>query len=159
MNNSNQLCRCGCGRETNTDPNGQPRHYLRGHNRKGCGKGWIEQGRRFISIDGKKKALARHLVEQREGRTLDRDEIAHHIDHNCLNDDPTNLTILARGEHTRLHHSGSSHRRWTTEEKQRAFALSKAGMAIQEIALALKRPYSGTRWQLAKLRNGILAMI
>jgi len=156
MSTQLELCHCGCGRETNLNRKGEPQRYLRGHNRRGTSKGWIEQGRRFISINGKKKALARHIVEQREGRTLDRNEIAHHIDHDCMNDEPTNLTILSRGEHQRLHRSGNSHRRWTAKEKQRALTLRKAKIPIQEIALALKRSYSGTRWQLAKLTSEAL---
>jgi hypothetical protein len=157
MVTSTQSCLCGCGSKTNLDPKGHPRQFLRGHNRRGTGRGWIEQGRRYISINSKKKALARHLVEQREGRHLERNEIAHHIDHNCLNDNPSNLAVLSRAEHQRLHRRGKSHKPWTTEEKERVLTLWKAGMAIQEIALALRRPYSGTRWQLAKLREATLA--
>ena len=33
---------------------GVPRCFLRGHNRRGVGKGWIEGGYRYISVNGKK---------------------------------------------------------------------------------------------------------
>jgi hypothetical protein len=146
------LCQCGCGRETNTTPKGEPRRFIRGHNRRGTSVGWIEQGQWYISIGGKKKAFHRYVVEQREERALRSDEIVHHLDHDPVNNDPHNLTLLSRSEHMRLH-GKDMNKPWTDEEKERAMALRRLGMTIQEIAWVLGRPYSGTQAQLAKLRD------
>src|SRR5712692_3250913 len=103
MKLTSRLCQCGCGGETNIDPKGEPRRYLWGHNRRGTSKGWIDQGRWFISINGKKMPFHRYLVEQREGRTLGRNEIVHHVDHDPFNNDLANLVVLTRSEHMRIH--------------------------------------------------------
>ena len=47
----------------------------------------------------------------------------HHIDGNTLNNDPSNLQILTRGEHTRLHHLGVKH----TEETKKLMSEHKKG--------------------------------
>jgi hypothetical protein len=144
------LCQCGCGRETNLDRRGEPRRYLRGHNRRHTSFGWKEQGQWYVSVNGKKKAFHRYVIEQRDGRKLGPDDIVHHVDHDPLNNDPENLVVLSRAEHIRLHRLKDKNKRWASEEKERASALRALGMTIQEIAWALGRSYSGTRAQLAK---------
>jgi predicted RNA-binding Zn-ribbon protein involved in translation (DUF1610 family) len=47
----------------------------------------------------------RLVAEQRLGRPLSAGEIVHHIDENPLNNDPANLQITTRAEHTRQHQS------------------------------------------------------
>lgn len=42
-------------------------------------------------------------MEQHLGRKLRSDEIVHHKDHNRANNDISNLEIMTRAEHTRLH--------------------------------------------------------
>ena len=37
------------------------------------------------------------------GRPLEADEVVHHLDGNKLNNDPKNLRLMKRSEHTRLH--------------------------------------------------------
>lgn len=150
MKPTSNLCQCGCGGETNTDPKGEPRRFLHGHNRRGTSKGWLEQGRWYIQVDGKKKAFHRWLVEQREERTLKPNEIVHHLDYDQWNNDPDNLVVLTRAEHMRLHGKDKK-TRWTREEKERAVTLRAFGMTIQEVAWALNRSYSGTQAQLARL--------
>lgn len=144
-----RACGCGCGQQTNLDPCGRPRRFRRGHNQRGTGKGWLEQGYRFVKHQGKRKALHRLIVEEREGRELGRDEIVHHVDHNRLNNDPSNLMILTRVEHARLH-GGGRRRRWTPEEKARAVELYEGGMNMDEVARGLGRPYYSTRCSLVK---------
>jgi hypothetical protein len=156
MNTSNQLCQCGCGRETTLDRKGEPHRFIRGHNRRNTGVGWLEQGRWYIRVDGKKKAFHRYVVEQRDGRTLGPNEIAHHLDYDQLNNDPANLVVLSRSEHMRLHGKDKK-KRWTRDEQERALELRDLGMTIQEVAWALARSYSGTQAQLAKLTNVVLA--
>jgi IS30 family transposase len=150
MNRSHGLCECGCGRETHKTSKGEPQRFIRGHNRRGTSLGWKEQGRWFISVNGKKMAYQRYVVELRDGRKLRSDEIVHHIDGDPLNNDPTNLAVLSKSEHMRLHRLTDNTKRWTEEEKARASELRLTGMTIQEIAWALGRSYSGTRAQLAK---------
>ncbi len=71
-------CACGCGGVTNRSRSGSPRRFRHGHNRRGTGspEGWLEQGMRFVRVDGKKRPLHRLLVEERLGRKLRADEIA-----------------------------------------------------------------------------------
>jgi transposase-like protein len=145
------LCHCGCGRETNTAPDGEPRRFIRGHNRRGTSVGWMEQGRWFISVNGRKIAYQRYVVELRDGRKLTGDGVVHHVDGDPLNNDPENLVVLSKAEHMRLHRLTDNTRRWTEEEKARATELRRTGMTIQKVAWALGRSYSGTRDQLAKL--------
>ena len=76
-------------------------------------------------------------------------EIVHHVDWNPFNNDPDNLVILTRSEHQRLH-ACFARKRWAAEEKARARELRLAGMTIQEIAMALPRPFSSTSRFLAK---------
>lgn len=142
--NGHTRCACGCGARTNISRAGVPRRYLRGHNRRGLGsRGWIEGGYKYISVNGKKIAEHRHIVERRERRKLTSNEIVHHIDDDKLNNDPDNLVVLTKGEHTRLH-ARRPRSRWTPEEKVRARALHAAGMTILEVARALGRPFSST---------------
>ena len=54
---------------------------------------------------GPNKGRGVHVVmmEQRIGRCLDRDEVVHHIDHNKQNNDISNLILMSRAEHMKLH--------------------------------------------------------
>lgn len=72
-------CDCGCGKATNSS-NGRSRRYLPGHNRRGKGQGWLEGGYRYESVDNRKVAVHRRVVEEREGRRLRSDEIVHHVE-------------------------------------------------------------------------------
>jgi hypothetical protein len=141
--NTETVCACGCGNKTNIAANGKARRYLRGHNRRGVGKGWIEGGYRYIYADGVKIASHRHIVEQREGRRLSSNEVVHHVDGNPMNNDPDNLVVLTRAEHQRLH-ACRPRRRWTAEEKARARELHTARMTIQQVSRVLGRPFSST---------------
>lgn len=54
-------------------------------------------------VNGKRIDMQRYVMEQILGRKLTKDEIVHHIDGNKLNNDPSNLQIMSRAEHARLH--------------------------------------------------------
>lgn len=136
-------CACGCRNKTNTTKQGQTRRYLQGHNRLGKGRGWIECGYRYISVDGKKIAEHRYIVEQREGRKLTSNEVIHHINHDKSDNRLTNLAVLSRAEHTRLH-SMAKRKRWTVEEKRRARELKGAGYSTQDVARMLGRGMTST---------------
>ncbi|MBO5630402.1 MAG: HNH endonuclease [Aeriscardovia sp.] len=45
----------------------------------------------------------RLIVEKMLGRKLSTDEIVHHIDGNKWNNDPSNLEVVTRSEHARMH--------------------------------------------------------
>jgi hypothetical protein len=105
----------------------------------------MQCGYRYVSVEGKRIAEHRHVVQLREGRTLSSNEIVHHIDGDPLNNDPNNLAILSRSEHQRLHQTGARRKRWTPDEKARACELFNAGMRIIQIARLLGRSYFSTR--------------
>ena len=140
------FCACGCGQQTTRASDGSCRTWRPGHNRRAVGsKGWIEHGYRYICFEGTRIAEHRHLVQQREGRKLASNEVVHHVDGDPINNDLSNLVILTRSEHNRLHRTGATGRSWTDAEKARAADLSSAGMTIQEVSDALGRPFSSTR--------------
>jgi hypothetical protein len=153
MNEQLKKCECGCGTPTKLNRNGQPRRFTHGHNRRNTGVGWLEQGQWYISINGKKKAFHRWVVEERDGRSLGSDEIVHHVDRDPLNNDPDNLVVLSRAEHARLHYLTDTLKPWTAEERARILALRRAKMSIQEIAAIVGRTYSSVRSQLTNLKN------
>ncbi len=146
MNNERRItCECGCERETRKDATGQPRRFVRGHNRRGQGSGWIQGGYRYISIDGHRIAFHRWVMEQKIGRRLTSDEIVHHVDGNPLNNDPRNLVILSRAEHTHLHRAGTKGRHATKEERERVIYLKKRGMTDQQVVNVTGRPLTTIR--------------
>jgi hypothetical protein len=151
MSENETLCECGCGEPTTKLSNGAARRFKHGHNRRGTGEGWIDQEHRFISVDGKRIAEHRQVMEQKLGRRLASNEIVHHIDGNPLNNDPDNLMLLTRSEHMRLHMSLRKGKRFSEEEKARAAELYGSGFNIVEVARMLRRPYVSTRDLLARL--------
>lgn len=56
-----------------------------------------------IKINGKRKLLSRLLMEKQLGRKLTPEEEVHHKDGNHQNDDPDNLEVKLRGDHTKFH--------------------------------------------------------
>jgi hypothetical protein len=145
MTTNSDCCACGCGETTNDGPDGTPRKWRPGHNRRIVGsRGWMEGGYRYICVEGTGIAEHRYLVEQREGRKLMSSEVVHHVDGDPLNNDPNNLVVLSRSEHLRLHATGSHRKRWSEEEKARARNLHDVGMTIQQVSKVLGRPFSST---------------
>ena len=45
----------------------------------------------------------RKIMRMKLGRPLTKDEVVHHIDKNPFNNKPSNLVVMTRSEHTRLH--------------------------------------------------------
>lgn len=113
----------------------------------------MEGGYRYVRRDGRKIALHRLVVEERQGRQLSSGELVHHVDHDPLNNDPDNLVVLTRGEHQRLHTLGIKKKRWSPEEVQRARELRAAGMTLQEVSRVIGRPFSTTSRLLCNKRN------
>lgn len=59
-----------------------------------------------IMVDGKPMGLHRHLMQEKLGRKLSRNEVVHHIDNNPSNNDISNLTVMTLSEHSRHHSLG-----------------------------------------------------
>ena len=132
------LCKCGCGGILNPsratlfrlkrgDPNVGylPRHHVRGRNNAR----W--KGGRFVSADGYVYLLrpdhpnalksgtpgyiAEHRLVMSEhiGRALEPWEHVHHVNGNKSDNALSNLALIARSAHAKLHHTGERNPRWT----------------------------------------------
>jgi hypothetical protein len=140
--NTSTCCACGCGQQTTKTKTGR-RAWRRGHNRRGVGKGWLQCGYKYISVEGTGIAEHRYIVERRLGRKLTASEVVHHVDGDRFNNASENLVLLSRAEHRRIHAVIRS-TRWTQEEKLRARELHDSGMTVQEVAAVLGRGFSST---------------
>lgn len=69
---------------------------------------------RLIVDGGKKRRAHRVIMERIIGRQLRDDEQVHHKDKNPLNNDPSNLELMSRTEHERLH--GDERQRYSDEK-------------------------------------------
>jgi len=56
-----------------------------------------------IKVNGEKKDEHRHIMEVHLGRKLTRNEVVHHVDGNKHNNDISNLEVMQRSEHSRMH--------------------------------------------------------
>lgn len=89
----NEFCSQKCARAYRSDhidhkiykENGYLVKYENGYNKKGNVK------------------IHRAIMEEKLGRRLSPDEIVHHKDGNRLNNDISNLEVMSRGDHSRLH--------------------------------------------------------
>jgi hypothetical protein len=64
---------------------------------------FIQAGYYWLSNNGTTIAEHRHIMELHLKRELESHEIVHHKNHNKLDNRITNLIILTRAEHARLH--------------------------------------------------------
>jgi len=84
-----------------------------------CGDIYIHNGYEcFIDQDGKEVFIHRYIMEQKLGRKLERGEEVHHIDENKRNNDPDNLELTVKSDHTSHH--------WKTNPDERKVNLSKS---------------------------------
>jgi hypothetical protein len=105
------FCACGCGGKTKYK-------FLNGHHtkffsseeqsRRGRMNNGDTQRKKFDGVTtGYRKHRGRHkhriVAEEMLGRPLLPEEVVHHIDHDKTNNDPSNLQIMTRAEHARLH--------------------------------------------------------
>jgi len=70
----------------------------------------------YTTGEHKHRAVHRVLMEAIIGRPLTRDEVVHHIDHDRTNNDPSNLQLMTRSEHARLHANEYIHSRARGED-------------------------------------------
>ena len=63
-----------------------------------------------ITINGKQRAIHRHIMEQHLGRRLSPNELVHHKDGDRHNNILSNLQIMTRGGHMKAHCIGISSR-------------------------------------------------
>lgn len=83
------------------------------------GAGWVSShGYRYLG----KRAAHREAMEKAIGRRLGYNEVIHHKDGNRMNNDPSNLEVMDRGDHIRLHCSGK-----TNEQRKAEKAAELAG--------------------------------
>ena len=93
-----------CGKNFSVSPS-------RARSRKLCSKPCADAARRrketikhpATMVDGKVQYDHIRLAEQVLGRPLDRGEVVHHIDAQIGSNGLTNLVVLKRRDHTRLH--------------------------------------------------------
>lgn|SRR3990167_410248 len=74
----------------------------------GVGNGWIDhRGYRVISISGKHILEHNHIwCSQKDNLNyIPKGFVIHHIDCNKLNNLPSNLFLIQKSEHSRLHHT------------------------------------------------------
>ena len=81
------------------------------------------------------------------GRKLLSSEIVHHIDGNKLNNDPDNLEVMTRTDHTRMHHRNGDYASLHSAE---ACKKAREGM----IAYYATHPYKTAKAVLMKDREG-----
>lgn len=109
-------CKCGCGLKLwKLDYLGKERKYIIGHNMVGK-KGenstrWnggevISKGYKYVyksehPFCNKKGYVLEHrlVMEQKIGRYLTKQEVVHHLDHNTLNNDISNLELVNGSGH------------------------------------------------------------
>jgi len=73
----------------------------------------IKNGYRYVKVaEGKWDYEQRVVMEGRMGRKLDRDEVVHHIDRDRLNNNPMNLMVMSREEHSELHYGQGDAINW-----------------------------------------------
>jgi hypothetical protein len=65
----------------------------------------------FIDYDGNEVFVHRHIMEQKLGRKLQPEEEVHHKDEDKLNNDPNNLELKTKSDHTSHHWNHGSNER------------------------------------------------
>lgn len=64
----------------------------------------LASGYMNMSVKGKSVRLHRHVVERALGRKLPKQVVVHHIDHNRLNNEPSNLVVCPDSAYHQLLH-------------------------------------------------------
>ena len=105
-----------------------------------------------ITINGKQKNLHRHLMEVELARKLSSSELVHHKDENVFNNKLSNLRIVTRGEHAKIHNVGAKtqfKKKYKISHNKLKYLYEDCGYTIQAIADILKMNY-GVIWRRMK---------
>jgi HNH endonuclease len=97
--------------------------------------------------------LHRVIVEEHLGRPLTSNEVVHHIDHDPLNNDISNLQVMTRAEHCVYHLRNMPATPWTDEEEVEMLRLRREGLTIEVIAKLLGKGYYPVRRRLDRARK------
>lgn len=62
-----------------------------------------DSGYKIIRVNGRRMREHRYFMERKIGRPLLENEMIHHIDHDKTNNDLSNLMIVTRQEHGKIH--------------------------------------------------------
>ena len=92
------------------------------------GIAYLENGYYRIYSSNKyyKQFLHRLIYQDANKCTLLKDSVIHHIDENPLNNDPSNLKLVSRGEHSILHNTGKI----ASEETRKKMSNSHKGRNV-----------------------------
>lgn len=113
----------------------------------------INQGHVYVRRSGRRIALHRAIVEDHLGRPLAANEIVHHIDHNPLNNDLSNLQVMTRAEHCIYHLRMMPATPWTPDEEADLLRLRREGLTIEVIAKRMGKGYYPVRRRLARAKK------
>jgi len=114
---------------------------------------YLNQGHLYCRKDGRQVAVHRLVVEEHLGRTLTSDEVVHHIDHDPLNNDLSNLRVMTRAEHLVHHLRSMPVDPWTEAEFAEMLRLSREGLTIDVIAVRLEKGYYPVRARLKQAKK------
>ncbi len=90
---------------------------------------------RAIKVNGKKRDYHRYIAEQKTGRKLRTNEVAHHKDENKFNNNPDNIEVLLRSRHSRFHSRKTLNgAKLTPDDVRTVRVLIQQGMKIITIA-------------------------
>jgi endogenous inhibitor of DNA gyrase (YacG/DUF329 family) len=116
--------------------------HLRGKQRPACSQKCrgilLRTSDDYLAIDykdkkGKRRSSSEHrrVMEKHLGRRLKKSEIVHHKDENRRNNAVSNLQVMTRAEHMRIHAKGAS---WNLKQARRLLAM---GWSFNQIGLAV----------------------
>ena len=99
--------------------------YMRGEHHHSFGNGYTinSDGYRYLKIGNKYVLEHRIIMEAYLNRKLKRNETIHHKDMNKLNNDISNLEVLSRAEHSRLHSKLKKKEKGVLNEKDSSSSL------------------------------------
>ena len=127
-------------------------HYIRWYRygnpleprrRKPNGAGWISNGYRRITVNGKIVLEHRHIMEKLLGRRLHEGEMVHHKNGRKQDNRPQNLEHMTRGQHLVVHRIAFKHH----IKNSRIFKLRSRGLSWKRIGAIVGMSDQGARYR------------